>query len=249
MTERCADLDEFFDGELADDQAEAFREHLSSCPRCQMVLHGRMQENISAHLGTAIGTEIGTGSGPGVAPELDFGAGTGMAMAAQAERHSASEAVDDVARARSSRGARRIIAYLAPVLAAAIGIPLALRLVGSSDTRPRLAVEIQRGEASRGTKNAHVGDVLRSHIASDGGQAAIWVYLDNDLWVACPGDARCRQASGELVLELPIRARGKYTVIGLGAAEVTTLPRGKTLDEIRAAHPAIDQASETVTAD
>ena len=245
MTERCADLDEFFDGELADDQAEAFREHLAGCPRCQAVLHGRMQEGIAAHLGPAVGTGLGTGFDP----ELDLGTGTGRAMAAQAERQSATEAVDDVAAARSARSARRIVAYLAPVLAAAIGIPLALHVAGSSDARPRLAVEIQRGEASRGTRNAHVGDVLRSHIASDDGHAAIWVYLDDDLWAACPGDARCRQASGELVLELPIRARGKYTVIGLGAAEVTALPRGKTLDQLRAAHPAIDQASETITAD
>lgn len=40
----CADLDPFFDGELAKEAAANFREHLVECPRCQGALHGRMQE-------------------------------------------------------------------------------------------------------------------------------------------------------------------------------------------------------------
>jgi hypothetical protein len=42
----CAELDEFFDGELATKQAAAFCEHLGSCERCQRILLGRMQEEV-----------------------------------------------------------------------------------------------------------------------------------------------------------------------------------------------------------
>jgi hypothetical protein len=40
----CADLDPFFDGELAKEAAANFREHLVECLRCQVALRGRMQE-------------------------------------------------------------------------------------------------------------------------------------------------------------------------------------------------------------
>jgi hypothetical protein len=42
--ERCPDLDPFFDGELTEAEAAAFRNHLATCERCQVVLRGRMQE-------------------------------------------------------------------------------------------------------------------------------------------------------------------------------------------------------------
>jgi CHAT domain-containing protein len=44
MTERCDDLDLFFDGELEAEAAQAFRDHLGACVRCQKALHGRMLE-------------------------------------------------------------------------------------------------------------------------------------------------------------------------------------------------------------
>ncbi|MBC7978893.1 MAG: zf-HC2 domain-containing protein, partial [Myxococcales bacterium] len=42
----CADLDNFFDGELGGEQAAKFRAHLGGCEPCQRVLHGRMQEAV-----------------------------------------------------------------------------------------------------------------------------------------------------------------------------------------------------------
>jgi hypothetical protein len=48
MSVPCADLDTFFDGELSEEGAVAFREHLASCERCQAVLRGRMQEEVVA---------------------------------------------------------------------------------------------------------------------------------------------------------------------------------------------------------
>jgi len=41
---RCDDVDAFFDGELAVDPAQSFREHLATCARCQVALRGRMLE-------------------------------------------------------------------------------------------------------------------------------------------------------------------------------------------------------------
>lgn len=40
----CETLDEFFDGEVPEEVAAAFRQHLADCPRCSQVLLGRMQE-------------------------------------------------------------------------------------------------------------------------------------------------------------------------------------------------------------
>ena len=40
----CSQLDEFFDGELDTAAAAAFRDHLTTCDRCQAALRGRMQE-------------------------------------------------------------------------------------------------------------------------------------------------------------------------------------------------------------
>lgn len=40
----CSDLELFFDRELAEAEAEAFRAHLGRCARCQNKLAGLMQE-------------------------------------------------------------------------------------------------------------------------------------------------------------------------------------------------------------
>jgi cellulose synthase operon protein C len=42
----CDDLDTFVDGELPDDDAQAFRDHLAFCGRCQSALRGRMLEAV-----------------------------------------------------------------------------------------------------------------------------------------------------------------------------------------------------------
>ena len=41
---RCEALDEFFDGELSEEAAATFRQHLAGCSRCSQILLGRMQE-------------------------------------------------------------------------------------------------------------------------------------------------------------------------------------------------------------
>ncbi len=44
MSPVCDDLDPFFDGELPQEAAGAFRDHLGDCDRCQRALRGRMLE-------------------------------------------------------------------------------------------------------------------------------------------------------------------------------------------------------------
>jgi hypothetical protein len=44
VTERCEDLDLFFDRELEPEAEQAYRDHLATCTRCQEVLLGRMLE-------------------------------------------------------------------------------------------------------------------------------------------------------------------------------------------------------------
>lgn len=43
----CQDVELFFDRELPEESAEAFRDHLAGCRRCQMKLGGLMQEAVS----------------------------------------------------------------------------------------------------------------------------------------------------------------------------------------------------------
>ncbi len=56
MTLPCSHLDEFFDGELAAGDTDAFRAHLATCDRCQHALSGRMQEVMVA--GEAAATNV-----------------------------------------------------------------------------------------------------------------------------------------------------------------------------------------------
>jgi hypothetical protein len=44
VTERCEDLDLFFDRELEPEAEQAFRDHLATCTRCQDFLLGRRLE-------------------------------------------------------------------------------------------------------------------------------------------------------------------------------------------------------------
>lgn len=209
MTRRCADLDEFFDGELAADQADAFREHLAGCDRCQDVLHGRMQESIAARVALArtAPATVPPAAAPGVVP---------------------------IARARP--GCVRALAYAAPLLAAAAAVPLWLTHGGDPGFKVSLAID--RAELTKRGQAAHVGDTLRSTVQGDRHQA-IWVYLDDrELFVRCPEDARCHSADGELALELSLTIRGRYAIVAVGSSEAIPVP-GTTLDKTLAAARAI----------
>jgi len=233
MTSRCADLDEFFDGELAPDQADEFRNHLVGCERCQRMLLGRMQEDLAAHV------DVG-GVGHTVATPAPVGAVTTAPAAALAAPAAAttSTAVTPM-RAPPRRGSlRRTAIYLGPALAAAaaavtLWFPRA-PAVGFQATLEfdRAAVtQVSRSESPTRGHAAQVGDVARAKVEGER-HRAIWVYLDErDLVFACPkDDPRCATDDGDLTLRLPLTARGQYAVMSLGSSEPISSPRA-TLDE------------------
>lgn len=224
MTERCADLDEYFDGELAADQAARFCDHLADCERCQDVLHGRMQERMITQLPAAQAE-------PARAP----------VAAAPGPVASTSEAA--LARARDRRGepARRSVcvralAYAAPLLAAAAAVPLYLAHRGDPDLE--LAVAADRAPGT--VRSDPAAGPPRILTVQSGGSVrptvrgarhrAIWVYGEHGLVVACPGDARCKADRGELTLELAPIVRGKYDIVALGSQDPLPTP-GTTLDQ------------------
>ena len=217
MTERCADLDEFFDGELAADQADAFRDHLATCERCQRVLHGRMQESVAVRVPAV-----------GLAPAT---AGAGPAPAARTAVPPADP--------RPGRRLGRFVIYGAPILAAAAAV--AVRLTPSPAPEFQLAIAFDRTEPIQRSREragltqrvltAHVGDVVRSSVHGKRYQA-IWVYRDDrELVMSCPKDGgSCSTTDGDLTLQLRLRAYGTYTIVGLGSSEPIPEARG-TVDE------------------
>jgi hypothetical protein len=248
MTERCADLDEFFDGELAADQADAFRDHLATCERCERVLEGRMQESIAVRV-PAVRLEQPAAAPvpavrleqPGAAPVLAARTTAREAVApAPAMPPAAAVPIDP----RRARGCGRFFTYAAPILAAAAAIPLWLAYRGDPDLELSLAVDrapvIDRTRADRDRADmpphgliAHIGDTLRPR-AHGARHRAIGVYLGERLIAACPGDARCSDGSGDLVLDLPLTDHGRYTILALGSSDPLPAP-GPTLDPTRAA--------------
>lgn len=221
MTPRCHDLDAFFDGELPQDQADAFRDHLLTCDRCQTLLLGRMQETTAAR-------------------------GLGAASARAGQPVAAAPASAPVAPAARS-GGRRIVVYAAPLATAAA---LLLWLVHHDEPELTLTAHTDPAGAprSRSTpepdgaaprarrRTAHKGEVLQLAVRGER-HRALWVYLDKRLEVACPGDPRCRDAGGELTLALTL-TRGAYTVLALGsAAAIPPPPPSATDDQIQADPP------------
>jgi hypothetical protein len=234
MTERCADLDEFFDGELAAEQADAFREHLVTCERCQRILDGRMQESVTVRVPTTWIDRPATRA---------RSAGAAAPVLAARMAHEAASApvglpiapIDPRRAPRRARSCGRLLVYAAPLLAAAAAVPLWL---GRAEPEFQLSLAIARAPGTeRGVEAAvprrghaaHTRDVLRSTVQGERHQA-IWVYLDErELFLRCPDDVRCRSADGELTLELTLAARGSYAIVAVGSSEPIPAP-GPTLD-------------------
>jgi hypothetical protein len=230
----CADLDPFFDGEISEEAAADFREHLARCSRCQAALRGRMQEE--AVVGEWAERD---------AQHRVVDARPAVEIGEWAER----DAQHRVAGARPAHRARRhMLVYLAPILAvaAAVAIWLGTRSDPATDStrfgvaRPsplaEVALEIEhRGAVTRsGTDTAgeardsvaQVGDVLRSTVRGED-HLAIWVYLeDRELVTACPGGPECSNAGGSLTLELRVAAPGRYSIIAISSAQPIVAPHG-----------------------
>lgn len=232
MTERCTDLDEFFDGELAADQADAFRDHLATCERCQRVLHGRMQESVAARVSV---------------PRLELPrARAAEATAPLPAARKGREAAPAMTRDRLGAPARpwgcaRALTYAVPLVAAAAAIPLwlghrsepAFELAVAVDRAP-MTDRNDRTTESSGSIIVHSGDVLRPTVRGARNRA-IWVYAgERSLVAGCPGAGRCSDGGSELTLELALTTRGKYTIVALGSGDPLPSP-GATLDQTRAA--------------
>lgn len=245
MTERCADLDEYFDGELAADQAARFCDHLADCERCQGVLHGRMQERMITQLPAA---HAEPARAPAAVAPAERAAPVVPATAAPAAACAAVRG--GPARPRILR---RATAYASPLLAAAAAY--ALWFGGRGD--PELAMEVavdrapvtdravavdraqgpdrtDRAEAPLHMLTVNTGDVVRPKVQGPR-HRAIWVYAgERGLVAACPGPARCHDGDGALSLELALTTRGKYVIVALGSSDPLPAP-GATLDQTRVA--------------
>jgi hypothetical protein len=240
MTERCADLDEFFDGELAADQVDAFRSHLVTCARCERVLHGRMQESLVVEV-AAMRDAAAVAAPPAAAvvAASDNVAAAAPPAAVVPVPAPLAPAAHVVASGRARRWRRAIAYAAAPVLAAAAAVPF----ICSSEPGFQLAVAFDRAPATERGRTpavpqrglaAHTGDVLRSTVQGERHQA-LWVFLDErELIARCPGNEQCRSANGELALELPLTSRGRYTIVAVGASEALPDP-GATFDQAMAA--------------
>lgn len=227
MTERCADLDEYFDGELAADQAARFCDHLADCERCQDVLHGRMQEQLITQLPAAHPEPV---AAPAAEAAAQVASTSGAALAMARDRRS-----DPAHRS----GCVRALAYAVPLLAAAAAVPLYLAHRGD----PELELAVAADRAPVTVRSDPAAGPPRIITVQSGGSVrptvrgarhrAIWVYAgERSLVAACPGDARCTADSGELTLELTLTVRGKYAIVALGSQDPLPAP-GATLDQTR----------------
>jgi len=249
MTSGCAELDEFFDGELAPDQADEFRSHLVDCERCQHVLLGRMQEDLAAHVDVSRADRarrVTKGETKNTIADVP-------ALVIEPPRVPPPAPMPALPR---QGGLRRVALYLGPVLAAAAAtvvlcIPPTREpgFVASIDIDRAPVTHTTRSESPQRGLTAHVRDVVRAKVVGERHQA-IWVYLDErKLVFACPNDdPRCTTASGELALRLPLNPRGQYAIVSLGSSEPIPAPPA-TLDKAlamaiaRGLHKKVDRVS------
>ncbi len=119
MTERCDDLDLFFDRELETEAAQAFRDHLATCARCQTVLQGRMLE-----AAVVAGEDVGQQP---VVPEPGHGIEATAASSeggAQSRAFHARPPVDELAARRRRPPIIAITSVAAVLLASAAAVPM-----------------------------------------------------------------------------------------------------------------------------
>lgn len=210
----CADLDPFFDRELSKEATAEFREHLDGCSRCQVALHGRMQEEVVLEKSPERAVQHRS---------------AGARPAPRARRHMLTYLAPILAAA-----AAVAIWLVWPGGDPGTNSARSGAARPSSPTDVALAIE-RRGVATRsgagaageaGSSVAQVGDVLRSTVRGEN-HRAIWVYFeDRDLVTACPDGSGCSKVSGGLTLELRVSASGRYSIIAISSAQPILTPHG-----------------------
>ena len=216
MTEHCVDLDAFFDGELATDQADAFRDHLATCDRCQSVLGGRIHEDLIVSLGQA---RVEESVEPAEQPVQPLVPETSAAKAAPDKRQRFrrwwATIASGVAGTAVAAGVFGVLYYRQPAPQY-----VAERVAPGTATANSLALAllIDSGPLKMRGFSPHVGDTLYPRAHGDTYQA-LWVFLDGrELVTSCPGDRTCKSSNGDLSLSLELKLRGKYTIVALGSA-------------------------------
>lgn len=84
----------------------------------------------------------------------------------------------------------------------------------------RLAMEVrsERSEVKRGPDTlVSVGDTASATVRG-GAFRALWIYRDDHLVLACPGDPRCRGAERQLDLAVTLEQLGRYRLVALASS-------------------------------
>jgi hypothetical protein len=210
----CADLDSFFDGELAE-HAARFRDHLAGCERCERVLRGRMEEAMVAD----------------AAPDVRL---TDELAGRRARRRTAlvtgtlASMLGAAAVVLVSRAAHRDPPRAEP-LEVALTVERSGPVIGGGSARPGDQLHVvARGPRYRAI---WVYQDERALVASCPAPRAIGSPPAS----AAPRALVCQVASDALELTLALPARGAFAVVTLGGASSLPTPTGALDADIDAA--------------
>jgi hypothetical protein len=134
VTERCEDLDLFFDRELEPGAEQAFRDHLATCSRCQDVLLGRMLE------AAVVGEDRDSRPSFDPLPIMDGGAGADVPPPDRAPAPPADSPAPPDRPTRLDR--RRVLFVAAALLPAAALATLVLWPPGAKPAAPDVAIHL-----------------------------------------------------------------------------------------------------------
>ena len=72
----------------------------------------------------------------------------------------------------------------------------------------------------------NVGDLVHATARGGTGYRAVWVYHDDQLVAACPGDPGCRVEVDRTIADVRLRAIGVYRIVALSSIVPVAPPRG-----------------------
>lgn len=145
--------------------------------------------------------------------------------------------------ARVLAGRRRVRAWwrwTLPLGALAAAALLLLWLRRPTQPPMELALELAHAQGEPKVRSAapdevHLGDTV--HLSVRGGEhRALWLYLDSQLLLACPGDPACKTDQPELLrASWQPRLVGRYTVLALSGKQELPKPSGSLDADLSAA--------------
>jgi hypothetical protein len=72
----------------------------------------------------------------------------------------------------------------------------------------------------------NIGDLVHATVRGGTGYRAVWVYHDDQLVAACPGDPGCRVEVDRTIADVRLRAIGVYRIVALSSIVPVAPPRG-----------------------